>query len=88
MPTPRLANFSSEKFGPCVALGAFALLVEEIQAILLLLGQRRLVAGQVAVVGGVSRDDGALEGGNRLGNTIIGNGAVPESRGEKRRRSL
>ncbi len=71
-----------------VAFGAFTLLVEEIQAVLLLFGQRRLIAGPVAVVGGVSRYDGSLEGGNSFGNTIKGNGAVTEGRGEKRRRIL
>ena len=59
--------------------------VEEIEAILLLLGQRCPVSGAVAVVGGVSRDDGTFKGGNSLGNTIIGNGVRPAESGGKKR---
>jgi len=84
----QVGEFFVGEVRPLVAFGAFALLVEEIEAVLLLLGQRRFVSGTVAVVGGVSRYDGTFEGGNSLGNTIVGNGAVTECGGEKRRVSF
>ena len=67
-----------------VAFGAFAFAVEEIQAILLLLRQSGLVAGEVAIVGGISGHDGALEGGDGLRDAIEVDGAVPEGGGKKR----
>ena len=67
-----------------MAFGAFALLVEEVQTVLLLLRQGGLIAGKVAVVGGITRDDGALEGRQGLRNAIEGDRPVSEGGGEKR----
>ena len=63
-----------------VAFGAFTFLVEEIQTILLLFGQRGLVAGKVAVVGRIARQDRALEGRNGFGDSReIGRASSPKA---------
>src|ERR1700733_12755465 len=59
-----VCEFLRGKVRTGVALRAFALLVEEIEAILLLFGQRCFIAGHVAVVWGVSGHNSSLESGN------------------------
>jgi len=81
---PQVGELLRGEVGTGVAFGAFAFAIEEIEAILLLLAESRLVAGEVAIVRGVSGNYGALEGSDGLRDAIEVDGAVSEGSHEKR----